>query len=133
MRNTSRIRRFAAGLGALCLAGCSPSQLVAEQLVLTDPEGQPRVFLGTTERGTGLLIYDAKGKVRAGLNLVDDASELSLADGQGTLRVVLAQRGERATLTLVGAGTTRADLAVEAQGGKLTLVDPAGRAVSSPP
>ena len=117
-------------LAALLVAqsGCQSSSLVARQIVLTDEAGTPRVFLDTTEAGTGLLIYDPQGKVRAGLNLIDDTSELSLADEAGTLRIVLAQRGERSTLTLVGAsGAGRATLEVDEAGGRVVLLDPSGK------
>jgi hypothetical protein len=131
VRNLLRHSKFIAlPLAALLgvAGGCSSRSIVAQEIVLTDPEGRPRVFLGTTEAGTGLLIYDERGKVRAGLNLLANMSELSLADEEGTLRVVLAHKEERATLALVGSGGVgQASVWVDEQGGCASLRDREGK------
>lgn len=131
---TALLRNTSVSLAALLVlpVGCASSTLTAEQIVLTDPSGTPRVFLGTTEAGTGLVIMDERGKIRAGLNLVRDSSELSLSDAAGTIRVVLAHKGERSTLTLVaGEGGARATVLVEEAGGKLSLADREGKVTFS--
>lgn len=131
---TTPLRNASVSLAALLLLpmGCAGPTITAERIVLTDPSGTPRIFLGTTEAGTGLMIYDASGKIRAGLNLVGEASELSLSDPDGTIRVVLAHTRERSTLTLVAKeGQGRASLTVEEQGGRLALTDREGKVTFS--
>jgi hypothetical protein len=128
LRASPRVVLAGAAL-VLSLAGCQsgPETITAEQIVLTDATGAPRVFLGVTEQGTGLLVQDAHGKIRAGLSLLpDDTAELSLGDGVH-MRAVIASRGDRTFLVLRDAeGRDRARVVVLADGARIETIDAAG-------
>ena len=56
----------------------------AERFVLLDSSGQPRAVLAVAKGGSGLYLYDNKGKLRAGLvGGVADETGLSLYDKAG--------------------------------------------------
>jgi len=56
----------------------------AEWFVLLDSSGQPRAVLAVAKGGSGLYLYDNKGKLRAGLvGGVADETGLSLYDKAG--------------------------------------------------
>lgn len=125
---------------ALFLAGCSTEVVVAEQVVtkellLVGADGEPRVFVGATERGNGMMIYDAKGKLRAGLNLLaDDASELMLGDAEGRFRVVITHKADTSVIHLRDAkGQVRATTRVGPEGALLELLDAEGKVVAKQP
>ena len=58
-----------AGIAALVLMGHVVGEKVvaAERFVLLDSSGQPRAVLAVAKGGSGLYLYDNKGKLRAGL------------------------------------------------------------------
>jgi hypothetical protein len=125
---------------ALLLAGCSTEVVVAEQVVakellIVGADDAPRVFVGTSDQGNGMLIYDAKGKIRAGLNLLaDDRSELVLGDREGKLRVVISHKGDTSVVVLCDAqGQARARTRIGPEGAQLELLDAEGKVVARQP
>lgn len=124
----------------LGLAGCSTEVVVADQVVtkellLVGADGEPRVFVGATEKGNGVLVYDTKGKIRAGLNLLaDDTSELVLADAEGKVRVAIAHKADTSVVVLRDAkGQVRARTSVGPDGALVELLDAAGNVVAKQP
>lgn len=122
------------------LAGCSTEVVVADQVVtkellLVGADGEPRVFVGATEKGNGLLVYDSKGKIRAGLGLLaDDTSELVLGDAEGKVRVVITHKADTSVVVLRDAkGQVRARTSVGPDGALLELLDAEGRVVAKQP
>jgi len=134
-RAGARPRTLTALLGAALLAGCATDTIVAQRIVLVDAAGEPRVFLGASDEGTGLLVYDEAGRIRAGLTLVGDSAELALDDADGELRLVLAARPEQTTLLLRDSeGRDRLVGRVDdALGPRLSLLAPQGEPVFSKP
>ncbi len=75
-----------AGIAALVLMGYVVGEKVveAERFVLIDSSGDTRAVLAVAEGGSGLYLYDKKGKMRAGLvGGVADETGLSLYDRAG--------------------------------------------------
>ncbi len=73
---------------ALVLMGHVAGEKVveAERFVLLDSSGQPRAVLAVAKGGSGLYLYDNKGKLRAGLvGGVADETGLTLYHKNGKL------------------------------------------------
>jgi hypothetical protein len=124
----------------LALAGCTTEAVVCElvvtkELLLVDSKNEPRVFVGASEKGNGLLVYDAKGKIRAGLGLLDeDTSEMILGDADGKVRVVVTHKGDTSVIVLRDAkGQARARTSLGPEGAVVELLDADGKVVAKQP
>lgn len=84
------------GIGIACLLASGllmaaddaskPKVLEADQLVLRDARGKPRILLGSNKDGAGLLVYDAAGKRRVGFVVDANGAVLRLRDPDGKVR-----------------------------------------------
>jgi hypothetical protein len=75
-------------IGAVVLMGHVVGEKVieAERFVLLDSSGQPRAVLAVAKSGSGLYLYDEKGKLRAGLvGGTADGTGLRVYDQKGKL------------------------------------------------
>ncbi|MFQ5961978.1 MAG: hypothetical protein ACE5MG_11340 [Candidatus Methylomirabilales bacterium] len=101
-RENRRLRRAGAAalaaLAAVVLTGhvfTAERVVEAERFVLLDPSGETRAVLAVAKGGSGLYLYDKKGKMRAGLvGGVADETGLSLYDVEGKGRARLALKAD---------------------------------------
>lgn len=127
---------FLMALGTGCASDTVVAdQVVAKELILTDGAGEPRVFLGVSDEGNGLVVYDKAGKVRAGIGLLkDDTSEVILGDAAGKARCVLTHKDGTSVLALRDeAGKVRVRVQLGPNGPLVELSDKDGNVVAKQP
>jgi hypothetical protein len=103
-------------------------ELRANNFVLEDSNGNPRVSLGMDEDGVVLRLKYGNGNIGAALCLHDDKMVLSLSDNNGRPRAVLGVTKNMPILCLYyQREEPRASLAVLTDGPHLNLYDEKGK------
>ena len=100
----------------------------ANEIIVEDENGMPRVKLTALKSGSELALYDGNGKLRAMLSADKDGSALALSDVNGLARATLtALKGDESGLWLFDKrGKARAELSTLKDGPRLMLQDENG-------
>ncbi len=64
--------------------------ILAQEILLTDPQGNSKIMLGATHSGSMLEMYDSQGKPGVALESTKGFRGLGLSDSQGNPRMLLS-------------------------------------------
>jgi hypothetical protein len=142
LKKTKRHNRYLLGfvltaltIGAVSSAfSTSAKEVRANQFIVEDESGKPRVVLSAGENGPSLSLTDENGKVRFALNVRKNGPGLGLLDENGKTRAILSADAQGTALCLKDEnGKLRVALNVSGDQEGLLLRDENGKPVGSLP